>query len=89
VLVDGAPVAVEQGRVNATIAPGTHTIELRAEGFETYQRSLEVGPGALLLAVDLDRVDAPAPPRRAPASRGKAPKRAPRLHPDATIDPFR
>jgi serine/threonine protein kinase len=89
VLVDGTPVAVERGRVTATIAPGTHTIELRADGFEAYQRTLEVGPGALLLAVDLDRVTAPHPPRRAPTSRGKAPKRAPRLHPDATIDPFR
>jgi tRNA A-37 threonylcarbamoyl transferase component Bud32 len=89
VLVDGTPVAVERGRVDTTIAPGTHTIELSAAGFETYRRSLEVGPGALLLAVDLDPVTAPAPSRRAPTSRGKAPKRAPRLHPDATIDPFR
>jgi serine/threonine-protein kinase len=89
VLVDGAPVASQHGRVEATITPGTHTIELRADGFEPYQRSLEVGPGALLLAVDLDRVTAPQPARRVPGSRGKAPKRAPRLHPDATIDPFR
>jgi len=90
VLVDGLPLVGEDGRVQRTIPPGRHAIDIFADGFLPYTRTIEVEPGRFLLAVDLPRVQ--PPPRAAPAP---APVKHVRrrstahLHPDATIDPFR
>ena len=88
VLVDGVAVPSEAGRAVRMIAQGKHTIAIVADGHAPYRREVDVGPGSLLLAVDLVRVE-PAPPRVQAASPPGKRRPRPRIHPDAVIDPYR
>ena len=86
VVVDGDAEQATDGRLVRPVAPGVLELSIEAPGFAPYRRTIEIGPGTVMLEVNLQR-----------ASRGKA--KAPRhqpegrravldIDPDGTIDPF-
>jgi hypothetical protein len=86
--VDGVVVETTAGRALRTVPQGHHEIEVTAAGYHPYRREVEVGAGALILAIDLEPIADDSrrfrpPPRQAPR------RSRPRVDPDGTIDPFR
>jgi serine/threonine protein kinase len=89
--VDGVVIETTAGRALRSVPQGGHEIAVTADGFLPYRRQVDVGPGALTLAIDLEPVaradDEPRRSRTGPERAAR--KRArPRIDPDATIDPF-
>ena len=86
--VDHVVVETSAGRALRTVPQGDHEVEVTAAGYHPYRRQVDVGAGALILAIDLEPIADDASRSRAKSPR-PAPRRRPRIDPDGTIDPFR
>jgi hypothetical protein len=91
ILVDGAAVASEHGRIVRPVAAGEHQVRVEAAGFAPYNRTIAVSG-----TVVLDVVLAAAPSRRGTTGAKKPVTTTPTqaesatkpLDPNATIEPF-
>jgi serine/threonine-protein kinase len=84
VRVGGVATRAVDGRVVRPIEPGELVLEISAPGRTTYRRTLEVGPGTVLLEVKLRTPRHKPPIRHVPESR----RAVLDIDPDGTIDPF-
>jgi len=82
VVIDGEVIHTSDGRLRRTVAPGMLELEITASGRARYQRTIEVGPGTVLIDVRLR--PRPRPIQHVPESR----RAVLDLDPDGTIDPF-
>jgi tRNA A-37 threonylcarbamoyl transferase component Bud32 len=83
--IGGATIRAVDGRVVHAIEPGELVIVVAAPGHATYRRTLEVGPGTVLLEVELRSSRKPKRPlQHVPESRRPVLD----IDPDGTIPPF-
>ena len=88
VRVGGVATRATDGRVVRSIDPGELTVEVTAPGRRTYRRTLDVGPGTVLLEVELRPAHRPQPAKRPLRHEPESRRAVLDIDPDGTIEPF-